>query len=157
MILGCGVHHVTHVGECLPGEAAHVESQPEEVRVDQRADQRVAEHACADQQAKEDGDLAVCHETHGWVVVLLDPSLDHLSDLLGHRWRRCWVRRRCTSRRGGCGEHHGDYRRSQESEDVEKREDDEWNQRDWRVMGQSMVSAQTICALLISRLGTHGR
>ena len=55
--------------DSLPGERGLEESHADEMRVEDRGQERVAQHDGADNDADEDEDLRVSHYFHGVVVV----------------------------------------------------------------------------------------
>lgn len=62
--------------------------------VEQGRHETVAEEQSAKENAGKDSHLGIGDESHGWIVVGLDPRLDELGRLCWRsRWRGCW----CTS------------------------------------------------------------
>lgn len=62
-----------YVLERCPCEAGHVESQTEEMGVEEWCEERVPEEECSDEDTCKDCYFRVGYEAHCWIVVFLDP------------------------------------------------------------------------------------
>ena len=144
----------------LAGEGRSVVSQADEVGQEDRSDQRGPEpetlgkrhrthdmgelRECGNNHSSENGELGVCDETHGAVVVALDPHLDAPRDIVkGGRWRsrlpgcsglRGWGAERGSAIRGMVSDDIRDKLwddvGAEEGEGVEEGEGSEWDDRD---------------------------
>lgn len=121
------VQLTAHVLESRACEAAHVETQAQEVGVEQRSNERVTEQQCTDKHARKDGDLCVRHKAHRTVIVLLDPGLNHLGSIAARHLCR-------TIRVTRCGDHCREDCGTRKGEQVEKGESDVWQESDWSVV-----------------------